>query len=278
VLNHWNTHTIDTTNTVNGRPLYYRKNQTGGTIPLGAGQVILANCTNVVVQNQNVSDVMIGIELGFSSGNTIIGNNFSSNSNHGIYLYKSNENNITDNNASSNRWGGILLSESSENNITGNTLSNNDRGIGSYYSSNSNLITGNNISSNYYYGIYLYDNAVGNIIYNNTIGWNGRAGIKCEKDCDPIITHNDIENNEYGVLSQSGSDPTIHNNTISGNTEYGIMNEDSGVYIHAEYNYWGASNGPEKIDSGPPPPLTWDGDGDKVYKWVYFYPYLSSPP
>ena len=48
-LEHWNTHTIDTSNTVNGKPVHYWKNKTGGTVPADAGQVILANCTGVVV-------------------------------------------------------------------------------------------------------------------------------------------------------------------------------------------------------------------------------------
>jgi parallel beta-helix repeat protein len=42
-LESWNTHTIDISNTVNGKPVRYWKNQTGGTVLLGAGQVILAN-------------------------------------------------------------------------------------------------------------------------------------------------------------------------------------------------------------------------------------------
>ena len=36
-LEHWNTHLIDTTNTVNGKPVYYYKNQSGGTVPADAG-------------------------------------------------------------------------------------------------------------------------------------------------------------------------------------------------------------------------------------------------
>ena len=37
LLNQWNSHTIDIKNTVNGGPLYYWKNQNGGSIPLDAG-------------------------------------------------------------------------------------------------------------------------------------------------------------------------------------------------------------------------------------------------
>ena len=43
-LTHWNTHSIDISNTLNGKPVYYWKNRNGGVIPSNPGQVILANC------------------------------------------------------------------------------------------------------------------------------------------------------------------------------------------------------------------------------------------
>ncbi|HEC89266.1 MAG TPA: hypothetical protein ENI44_01640, partial [Thermoplasmatales archaeon] len=74
MLSHWNTHTIDTSNTVNGRPVYYWKNRVGGTIPYGAGEVILANCSGVRVDRQDISNGTVGIEVGFSSGCSISNN------------------------------------------------------------------------------------------------------------------------------------------------------------------------------------------------------------
>lgn len=37
LIEHWNTHNINTSNIVNGKPVFYLKNQTSGTIPIGAG-------------------------------------------------------------------------------------------------------------------------------------------------------------------------------------------------------------------------------------------------
>jgi parallel beta-helix repeat protein len=101
-LEHWNTHFIDTTNTVNGKPVHYWKNQTGGIVPPGAGQVILANSTNVVVEYQNVSNGAVGIQLGFSNNNTITNNTVSSNKVYGIFLGFSNSNKIFYNNILNN--------------------------------------------------------------------------------------------------------------------------------------------------------------------------------
>ncbi|UCG68193.1 MAG: right-handed parallel beta-helix repeat-containing protein [Thermoplasmata archaeon] len=88
-LEHWNTHNIDTSNIVNGKPVYYLRNQNGGTIPEGAGQVILANCTAINVENQELGNGSVGVELGYCSNNTITNNNASSNSWYGYYLWKS---------------------------------------------------------------------------------------------------------------------------------------------------------------------------------------------
>lgn len=95
LLEHWNTHNIDTANTVNGKPVYYWKNQIGGNIPSGAGQVILANCKDVNIEDQVLTDGTVGISLGFSSNNSITNCTLSNNL-YNIYFRQSNGNNITD--------------------------------------------------------------------------------------------------------------------------------------------------------------------------------------
>ncbi|HDM66992.1 MAG TPA: hypothetical protein ENG62_01215, partial [Thermoplasmatales archaeon] len=42
-------------NTVNGKPLYYYKNMHDFTVPKDAGQIILANCTNVTIRDVYIS-------------------------------------------------------------------------------------------------------------------------------------------------------------------------------------------------------------------------------
>ena len=49
---------IDTSNLVNGKPLYFHFNQShlGKDDFLGAGQIILINCRNIVIADENVSN------------------------------------------------------------------------------------------------------------------------------------------------------------------------------------------------------------------------------
>jgi parallel beta-helix repeat protein len=217
LLGHWNTHKIDISNTVNTKPLYYWKNQTGGIIPQGAGQIILANCTNIKIVNQTLMNCPVGIRLGFSSFNNISNNNVL-NTTEGIYLWYSDRNNITSNNVSSNIWG-IMTIFSCANNITSNVLSNNNDGI-YIIVSNGNNIT-NNIALNNYQGITLYYSN-DNEIFSNYLSENGQFGIWVGYSDYNNITGNNIFNNYNGIyLDQCGWNKII-GNTISYSKRYGI--------------------------------------------------------
>jgi len=104
-LAHWNTHVIDSSNTVNGRPVRYWKDATGGIVPSDAGEVILANSTGTTVSGEYLVDGEVGIVLGFSRTNAIVGNNASRNSRYGIFLGYSDNNTVTENNVSANGEG-----------------------------------------------------------------------------------------------------------------------------------------------------------------------------
>ncbi|MCK4735213.1 MAG: right-handed parallel beta-helix repeat-containing protein [Methanophagales archaeon] len=141
------THEIDESNTVNGKPVFYWKDIEGGKIPDGAGQVILVNCSNVVVENQDLNNARVGILIAFSSFNTIKNNTCSSNNWRGISLRDSNDNSIKNNNCSSNTWAGICLRDAKNNSISNNNCLNNDRGI-YLWDSNDNSISNNNCLNN----------------------------------------------------------------------------------------------------------------------------------
>jgi parallel beta-helix repeat protein len=122
-LDYWNTHDIDTLNTVNGKPVYYWKNITGGVIPPGAGQVILANCDNIVIENQELIDASVGILLGYSSFNNIEYNDISSHKEYSITLYESHWNDFNHNTITSENIG-VYLKDSNDNTFHHNNFQN----------------------------------------------------------------------------------------------------------------------------------------------------------
>ncbi len=221
-LEYWNTHTIDTTNILNGKPVYYWKNQTSGIIPVGAGQVILANCSNVLIQNQELMNSSIGIELGYSTNISIKDNNIKS-SLGGIFIASSNNITIKANTASNNTWYGIYLYYSNDTTIFNNDIFNNEYGI-RLSSSHMNNITSNNVSINNY-------------------------ALFCLQSENNNITHNNIFNNLDGVDILSSNYNYIINNTISSNINWGVfimVSSNNSIYHN---NIIG--NGNQAFDNGP---------------------------
>jgi len=137
-------HDIDSSNTVDGKPMYYWVNQQNRTVPVDAGYVALVDSINITVQNLDLK-----------------------NNGQGLLLVETRNSIVTCNNLTNNRWG-IGLSFSYNNTISGNSIKSNGVGIVLEESPN-NTITGNTITNNYY-GIHLYNlfwQTSNNTIYHN---------------------------------------------------------------------------------------------------------------
>ena len=142
----WKKHDIDTSNEVNGKPVRYYKDQSGITVPSGAGQVILANCQNAIVENQNTSLATYGIEIGYTRNSTIANNSCWGNRYYGIILVSSDNNTLRNNTCGGNGNNGIYLSSSNLNNVTRNILRSNTYYAVYLLSSNNNLVLNNSCS------------------------------------------------------------------------------------------------------------------------------------
>ena len=85
-------------NIVNSRLLVYLENKSDQAITnINVGQVILVNCSNIKIENLNLSNASVGVELWKTKNSKII-NNIAANNNFGIYLQRSSNNNIYLNN------------------------------------------------------------------------------------------------------------------------------------------------------------------------------------
>jgi len=167
VIGHY--HNTVFNNTVNGKPLVYLEDESDMVLEFDAGQVILVNCDNITVHNQDLSNTTVGIELLNTDNCLIYGNTISLNNLFGIFMeHSSNSNTITGNNITSNKDCGIWLSGSRSTAITGNDISNNGDGIKFSYNSIGNIIEGNDISNNGD-GIKFSHSGSNTIIKNNFI-------------------------------------------------------------------------------------------------------------
>ena len=165
------THTVATTNLVNGKPIYYLTDVPSPTVDgsSGAGAVYLIRCQNATVRdlvisgtdvgvllwnttNASISNVQtsacnVGFRLRGSSGNTLAGNTAGSHAMHGYWLQSSGNNTLTGNTAGANASNGILLDGSSGNVLTDNLIS--DNGVGLYLTAaNNNQVYNNRFVSN----------------------------------------------------------------------------------------------------------------------------------
>ena len=249
-------HYIDTTNLVNGKPLYYYTNEIGLNPSdfENAGQVILVNVRDSLILNLNVSYTSYPSGKGFSCGfslyystNNTISNNIVSFGNEGIELIYSNGNTIENNTISNNNRDGMYTRYCSNNIISRNVVSNNFL-YGIWLWGDNNIVSENILNNNQqHYGIRLYEGD-NNIISKNIANNNGGDGMQSRGN-NNTITGN-IANNNYddGISLDRGSNNTISNNTICKNRRFGTFlynSENTLVYnnIFIENNINGRDSG-----------------------------------
>ena len=215
------------------------------------GQLILINCTEMEVCNQELSNkATLGMRL-YSCNNATLTNNTCSNNYYGISLENSSNATLT-NNTCSNNWYGISLRYSSNATLTNNTCSNNNYGIYLEYSSGSTLT--NNTCTNNGVGIYQgYSDS--STLANNTCS-NNNNGISLENSSNATLTNNTCSNNWYGISLRYSSNATLTNNTCSNNyhgiylrhssgstlTNNTCTNNYHGIYLEYSYSSTLANN------------------------------------
>jgi nitrous oxidase accessory protein NosD len=204
------------------------------------GIVIVSIPSGAIIEHNAITNCDFGITDTFSSGVTIQHNDITG-SNHdygtGVYL----------DNGGANLTGIIVRA-----NTIGSGFPTGGICLRGWYAGNytisetitDNVLTGNGTTDGY--GIY---------------DWSGGAGAVTS-----TITGNTITGWDSGFSIEAGapvSGFTIRNNSISGNTHYGVINNAYGA-LTATNNWWGAASGPGTV--GP-------GTGDKVSTDVTYNPW-----
>ena len=188
---------VDTTNLVNNKPMYYLINKTDIYPPnlVDAGQIFLINCTNILVKDIDVSNSTLGINI-YASNNITVLNAISSNNSYGIYLKNTNNSFILYNTLKYNKYG-IYFISGLNNTVEGNYIYNN------FYNTMEGLT------------FDFYDDH-NQIINNEIIGCVN--GIKFRLSSYNVISGNIIRDNYYGILVMGGSEHNLfYENYFTGN-------------------------------------------------------------
>ncbi len=164
---------IDTSNTINGKPIYYLKNQRDISIGATAdpGMVYCLNCTNITLKDLNLTNNFYAIHLCNTTDSTIENNTLSVNY-YGINLFDSSHNRIV-NNRLNNRYG--FSFDNARENLIYNNILNNIRG-GNFVNNctgniwNTTKTAGQNIAGGSYLGgnYWLKPDGTGFSQINNT--------------------------------------------------------------------------------------------------------------
>ncbi|MBX5327171.1 MAG: right-handed parallel beta-helix repeat-containing protein [Candidatus Bathyarchaeia archaeon] len=216
---------IDSSNTVNGKPIYWLVKQNDVTVPSDAGMVAAVNSTNI-----RVKDLVLGRNgrsvLFVSTNNSLVENVTATDSEFGIYLLYSYNNTVRNNRVSNSPQYGITLTSSN-----GNTVRNNNVSHAGYnlklVTSHQNKIIGNTLTnSTDFYGLMLDAGCLNNTISDNVIRFNAWAGVAFDDQSRwNLFARNLVEYNKGSTggleLSDGSRDNWIIENTFRNNS-YGI--------------------------------------------------------
>ena len=222
---------IDTSNTVNGKPIYYLQGISDKvySADMNPGTFYCINCNNITVrdvtlennpygiflwktnnskvENINASGNVWGISLYFSRNNTLSASTVNSNEENGISLSSSGNNTLSGNHASDNYGDGIFLSYSSDNTLSENSVSSNGFGIKLSVSGN-NMLRGNIVSNNAGHGIFLQRFSGNNTLISNDASYNGK-GISLMSSSNNTLSSNTVNSNRWDGISMYSSRSVI---------------------------------------------------------------------
>jgi parallel beta-helix repeat protein len=216
---------IDTSNTVDGRPIYFWVDQHDKQVPADAGFVALVSSTNMTIKNLDLTHNVQGLVLK-NTTHSLIQNVQILNNWDGLYLERwSNSNTVIDNTISNNLYMGIYVSTSSSNTIANNSILGNAYGL---------LLDST-----------VFEYTIGYESMGNTVKYN-------------VVTENTVANSSLrGVyLDDCHENLFFHNNFVNNTRQVESLNSTGTWDDGAEGNYWQDYSGKD---------MDKDGFGDTSY-------------
>jgi len=240
-------HTIDTSNTVEGKPIIYWVNKQNSQIPSNAGYVAIVNSINITVRGLNLTKNGQGVLFAFTTNSLIEEEVNTTNNEYGIYLINSYNNTIVGSEVSNNKYG-ICLYNSGNNSLANNTMWGNEYNFGLYGAIethfNNTIDASNTVDGKPIY----YMNKVSNTVYDSSTN----AGTLYLIGCDNVTVRNlTLTKNVHGIFLWNTINSTIQNVTASNNlngiclqsqsnhnnlTDNIVSNNELGIYLASSNN------------------------------------------
>src|SRR5581483_2145777 len=152
---------------------------------------------NNIIAGNHIHDIMYnGVELGFCTGNQIIGNNLH-NSIDGIWMGFATQNLIKDNTIANMNNHGIIVLNSFDNEVSGNQIINTREGIYMFWEQE-------NQSDFWWLDVNQY-HSHDNRIINNSLHDNASSGIFLQDSTDNQVTGNEFSNNRKNIKLQGNT-------------------------------------------------------------------------
>ena len=220
---------IDTTNTVEGRQIYYLVNQENLVVnsSSNAGYVAVVNSTNVIVKDLNLTGNGEGLLLAYTDLATIENCTLTDNR-RGIRLYSSNYAAVRGNTINRNSDEGVSMFECHRSNVSGNVVTENGVGMFFHYMTDSSVV-GNNVTDNFERGVQILGSNH-NILGQNSLEKNGRQGIYMFNSDDNTVSDNQVTENLYDGIWLD----TCEYNILTGNVVG--WNVGNGIYMLSSLN------------------------------------------
>ncbi len=203
--------TIDTSNTLYEKPIYYYKNQNNIIVPSDAAQIILCNVTHGHIADTTLQDIDYPLLITYSTNitienTTIIGNTYTT----GIFIETSHQCSIT-NTTLSECAIGLYQNATASLHFTNNTILNSYDGVSIINSENAYLAE-NTIEQIYNQALSILQSTIH--IQNNTITEN-EVGIALFISPYCQIEKNTIHSTNKAILLQNSPSTTISNNKLT---------------------------------------------------------------
>ncbi|MFH8119592.1 MAG: NosD domain-containing protein [Candidatus Aenigmatarchaeota archaeon] len=218
---------IDTSNLVDGKPVYWIKNENNKIYDssTNAGLFACFYCNNITIKDMVFTHNMYGLIFKGTS-NSIVSNLAMSNNGYGLFVYDSSNNTFSNITTTNNENYGIYVESSSYNTFSSIISSNNSGGIQLVYSSN-NTFFNVTTASNEDFGIYIESDSSYNIL-SNIFSCNNYIGIYLRENSNfNTLSNITSSNNGYGIRIESSNENVFFNITSLNNYDDGISLDNS---------------------------------------------------